>query len=94
MFTSSTYILAAISVLARVAVATPPACLLGAVGGQANPADMKTLCGSGAMAVEGNITSLCTGDASSQAMSIFSSNCLAAGVTICGLLQHLCLVYY
>jgi len=81
MYASSTFVFMAIVALARVAIATPPSCLLAALGAQPNPADLKSLCGTLVPQMEGNITNLCSGSASS-AMSVYSSTCLAQGVTI------------
>ncbi|KAH8685560.1 hypothetical protein BGZ60DRAFT_395457 [Tricladium varicosporioides] len=83
MYTSTTFVFGAIMALARVAVATPPACLLAALQSQSNPADIKSLCGTLAPAMQGNITQKCSGDAFSLAASAYSATCLSsASVTI------------
>jgi hypothetical protein len=56
---------------------------------QSNPANISTLCGDGSSLMQGNITNLCNGGTESQAMDIYSSTCLAAGVTICEFAQSL-----
>ncbi|KAL3427658.1 hypothetical protein PVAG01_01166 [Phlyctema vagabunda] len=82
MYASSTFLFAAVMALARVASATPPACLLAAMGAQSNPADLDSICGSLQNAVAGNITEACSGDNEAAAIKIYSSSCLAAGVTV------------
>ncbi|KAE8453056.1 hypothetical protein EG329_012243 [Mollisiaceae sp. DMI_Dod_QoI] len=83
MYTSSGFVFTAILALARIAIATPPACLIAAMGAQSNPADLKSLCGSLESQVVGNITEKCSGDAESSAISVYSATCLAsASVTI------------
>ncbi|KAF4627136.1 hypothetical protein G7Y89_g11016 [Cudoniella acicularis] len=83
MYASSTLILGAIMALARVVVATPPACLLAALQSQSNPADLKSLCGTLQSAMQGNITAKCSGDALSAAVSAYSATCLSSeSVTI------------
>ncbi|CZR59689.1 uncharacterized protein PAC_09583 [Phialocephala subalpina] len=83
MYASSTFF-TAILALAHIAVAaTPPACLIAAMGAQSNPADLKALCGSLESQVYGNITEKCSGSAESAAISVYSATCLAsASVTI------------
>ncbi|RDW60815.1 hypothetical protein BP6252_12198 [Coleophoma cylindrospora] len=68
--------------LARVTVATPPACLIGAMGVQPNPADLTALCGTLESSVAGNITELCSGSNEAAAVSIYSASCLAKGMTV------------
>ncbi|KUJ12030.1 uncharacterized protein LY89DRAFT_688501 [Mollisia scopiformis] len=83
MYASSTFVFTAILALAKIAVATPPACLIAAIGAQANPGDLKSLCGSLESQVVGNITEKCSGSAESAAISVYSATCLAsASVTI------------
>ncbi|RDL38041.1 Uncharacterized protein BP5553_05474 [Venustampulla echinocandica] len=83
MYASSTFVLGAIMALARVAIATPPACLLAALGAQSNPADLKSLCGTLVPQLSGNITEKCSGDARSAAISAYSATCLSSeSVTI------------
>jgi len=82
MYTSSTLFLTAIVALVRVAAATPPACLIAAMGAQPNPADLKALCGTLEPQVVGNITEKCSGSAQA-AFSVYSATCLASeSVTI------------
>ncbi|KFZ19049.1 hypothetical protein V502_03834 [Pseudogymnoascus sp. VKM F-4520 (FW-2644)] len=78
----ASYFIVALAAFARVALATPPACLIAALGEQSNPADIPTLCKSGLDAFYGNITEKCTGDNKAAAVKIYSSTCLASGVTI------------
>ncbi|KAL5345993.1 hypothetical protein V496_04840 [Pseudogymnoascus sp. VKM F-4515 (FW-2607)] len=78
----ASYFIVALAAFARVALATPPACLIAALGEQTNPADIPTLCKSGLDAFYGNITEKCSGDNKAAAVKIYSSTCLASGVTI------------
>ncbi|OBT65354.1 hypothetical protein VE03_04661 [Pseudogymnoascus sp. 23342-1-I1] len=78
----ASYFIVALAAFARVALATPPACLIAALGEQTNPADIPTLCKSGLDAFYGNITEKCSGDNKASAVKIYSSTCLASGVTI------------
>jgi len=81
MYTSPTFVFAAVTLLARSVFATPPACLLAALQVQSNPADLTSLCGTLQPQLEGNITEKCSGE-SSAVMGIYSSSCLAKGITI------------
>ncbi|KAF2086162.1 hypothetical protein K490DRAFT_67082 [Saccharata proteae CBS 121410] len=65
--------------VAQLAMATPPACLLTAVGGTVNPADIPTICKDSTM--PSSISSACSGDASA-AMTAFADTCKSAGVTV------------
>ncbi|KFY23724.1 hypothetical protein V491_02431 [Pseudogymnoascus sp. VKM F-3775] len=78
----ASFFFVALTALARVALATPPACLIAALGEQSNPADIPTLCKSDLDAFYGNITEKCSGDNKASAVKIYSSTCLANGVTI------------
>ncbi|KAG9234824.1 hypothetical protein BJ875DRAFT_460702 [Amylocarpus encephaloides] len=83
MHTPSTFVLGAIMALARVAIATPPACLLAALQVQTNPADLKSLCGTLQTSMTGNITEKCSGSAESAARRAYADTCLSsASVTI------------
>ncbi|RDW91459.1 hypothetical protein BP5796_02624 [Coleophoma crateriformis] len=82
MYVSSSFVLAAVMALARVAVASPPACLIAAMGVQPNPADLTALCGTLESSVAGNITQLCSGSNEAAAVSIYSASCLAKGMTV------------
>ncbi|CAF9931920.1 MAG: hypothetical protein HETSPECPRED_008217 [Heterodermia speciosa] len=55
----STIALALLPVLAQLAVAVPPACLLAAVNTEDAPADLPTVCGPDAPKVKSQIKSLC-----------------------------------
>lgn len=83
MLIKSTVLLALTTIKTHSVLATPPACLLGAVGLQATPSDIKGVCGN-ATSVENNLSSSC-GDNLQAAMSAFSSVCSSAGVLICEL---------
>ncbi|KAF1350876.1 hypothetical protein BDV97DRAFT_350583 [Delphinella strobiligena] len=80
MLIKSSVLLAITAITTGIVLATPPACLLGAVGSQATPSGVKGVCGN-ATSVENNLSSSC-GDNLQAAMSAFSSVCSSAGVTI------------
>ncbi|KAI1210502.1 uncharacterized protein F4807DRAFT_68569 [Annulohypoxylon truncatum] len=69
----------------QVHAAMPPACLLSALGVQQNPTDMKAVCGDLQDAIQGNLTSACHTDVLPQAYKVYSSKCLAEGVTVAAL---------
>ncbi|KAI2468310.1 hypothetical protein F4781DRAFT_399085 [Annulohypoxylon bovei var. microspora] len=69
----------------QVRAAMPPACLLSALGVQANPTDMKAVCGDLQDAVQGNLTNACHTDVLPAAYKVYSSKCLAEGVTVAAL---------
>lgn len=64
---------------ARLVVAIPPACLLGAVNTQPNPADLSSICGPNADDVMSEIEALC-GNEVEAAMDAFEETCGAAGL--------------
>ncbi|KAI1506632.1 hypothetical protein F5X99DRAFT_11443 [Biscogniauxia marginata] len=78
-------VLAAVLASVPLAVATPPACLLSALGLQGNPSDIKAVCGDLQTAVRGNLTNACNDDILPTAYEVYSSKCLAAGVTVSAL---------
>ncbi|KAL2355612.1 hypothetical protein BJ546DRAFT_971143 [Cryomyces antarcticus] len=80
MFAKSSIIFAVLAISAKLAVATPPACLLAAVNVQSDPADLKAVCGN-ATSVESTISNIC-GSNVQPAMSAFSSVCKSAGMTV------------
>ncbi|KAI0161494.1 hypothetical protein GGR57DRAFT_454974 [Xylariaceae sp. FL1272] len=67
----------------QISAATPPACLLSALGIQENPADVKAMCSQFQQAVMRNLTNAChpTDDLSS-AYNVYSSKCLEEGITV------------
>jgi|ERR1712063_179691 len=83
------FIIVAASLLASagVAVATPPACLVSAIGVQGSDAtDMDTLCDAKQELVLGNLTTSCADDMVEPAYEAYSSTCLAeAAVTVAAL---------
>ncbi|KAI0598740.1 hypothetical protein F4775DRAFT_554180 [Biscogniauxia sp. FL1348] len=82
---ASAGILAAVLAAVPLATATPPACLLSALGLQGNPSDIKAVCGDLQSAVRGNLTNACSDDMLPTAYEVYSSKCLAAGVTVSSL---------
>ncbi|OTB04206.1 hypothetical protein M426DRAFT_321062 [Hypoxylon sp. CI-4A] len=75
-------IFAAVLAFVQVAVAIPPACLLAALGVQDNPTDLKAVCGDLQDAIQGNLTDNCHKDTLPKAYEVYSSKCLAEGVTV------------
>ncbi|KAL7623923.1 hypothetical protein AAE478_005480 [Parahypoxylon ruwenzoriense] len=73
---------AAVLAFVQVAAATPPACLLAALGVQDNPSDFKAVCGDLQEAIQGNLTDSCHEDMLPKAYSAYSSKCLEEGVTV------------
>ncbi|KAI1343904.1 hypothetical protein F5Y15DRAFT_368364 [Xylariaceae sp. FL0016] len=74
---------AAVLASVQFAAATPPACLLSALGVTTNdPTDMDALCGSLQKSVTGNMTEACSEDLLPKAYSVYSSKCLDEGVTV------------
>ncbi|KAI0900748.1 hypothetical protein F4806DRAFT_449795 [Annulohypoxylon nitens] len=69
----------------QVQAAMPPACLLSALGVQDNPTDMKAVCGDLQDAMQGNLTEACHTNVLSDAYKVYSSKCLAEGVTVAAL---------
>ncbi|EPE35953.1 hypothetical protein GLAREA_05291 [Glarea lozoyensis ATCC 20868] len=83
MYTSPAFVFGAIMAFASFATATPPACLLGALQVQTNPSDIKSLCGTLAESMKGNITEKCSRDAAAEAKKAYADTCLSsASVTI------------
>jgi len=80
MFAKAT-IFAILAVAARVAVATPPACLLAAVNECPNPADIKSICSTDSSKVTSYISKNC-GDYEDAASKYFKEVCEDAGETI------------
>ncbi|KAI2631850.1 hypothetical protein GGR54DRAFT_2530 [Hypoxylon sp. NC1633] len=73
---------AAVLAFIQVAAALPPACLLSALGVQENPTDLKAVCGDLQHAIQGNLTEACHKDMLPKAYEVYSSKCLAEGVTV------------
>ncbi|KAJ5426766.1 hypothetical protein PENPOL_c003G04235 [Penicillium polonicum] len=71
----------AIVALANVVTATTvqqtPACVLKIIGNQPNPADSKTICGSGASKIQSAISKNCAD--SETSLKFFASNCAQLG---------------
>ncbi|KZF25722.1 hypothetical protein L228DRAFT_266177 [Xylona heveae TC161] len=82
MFAKSSILFALFAASAQLAAATPPACLLAAIGHQPNPADLPTICGVKASDVESDLKSDCASGTYSAALSAFSSVCQAHGLTV------------
>lgn len=81
MYARSTVVLALVAIAARLAVALPPACLLGAVNSQPNPADLESICGDKASEVQSQIEDLCGNDVD-VALDEFDKTCESAGYTV------------
>lgn len=82
-----TVIAASLLASAGFAVATPPACLINAIGVQGSDAtDMEMLCDAKQELVLGNLTASCADDMVEPAYEAYSSTCLAeASVTVASL---------
>jgi len=78
MFSKSAFVLAFFAI-AKLATATPPACLLAAINTQDDPSKVSDICKSSKM--EPTIVSYC-GDNTQQALSDFASVCKGVGVTV------------
>lgn len=79
---ASRVVLAALA-LVNVAIAgAPPACLLGAIQGLPNPADMSAVCDTYQTSVTGNLTVVCSGDDVQSAYSAYSATCSLNGVKV------------
>jgi len=78
MFSKSAIVFAFMAV-AKLAVATPPACILGAMSSQPDPTDFATICsGKVATGVQSYLSSNC-GSSSSDAQKYFADTCKSAG---------------
>ncbi|EPS31173.1 hypothetical protein PDE_06128 [Penicillium oxalicum 114-2] len=80
-FNKSTIALACIALANLVSAGQTPACLLSVVGHSENPADLKTLCGSGSSDVMSDIADKC-GNNREAALKVYASTCKAAGYTV------------
>ncbi|KAF2793557.1 hypothetical protein K505DRAFT_325373 [Melanomma pulvis-pyrius CBS 109.77] len=78
MFSKATIFLAFVAI-AKLAVAAPPACLLGAINQYDDPADIKAVCQS--KDAQAKIQKFC-GDSTSDALSAFADVCNVAGVKV------------
>jgi len=84
---AATLLTAAILAVLQLAVAAgaPPACLLGALQKQSNPADVRSLCGTLQSAMEGNLTAACGGASLAPAYAAYSATCASQGVKVAAL---------
>jgi len=80
MFSKSTFLFAFFAI-SRLALATPPACLLAAVNTQDDPTDMQSICGHNASDLQSFLNKNC-GDNKKAALSAFSDVCQSAGITV------------
>jgi len=78
MFSKSAFVFAFLAV-AKLAVATPPACMLAAIMTQDDPSKVEDICKNGKMS--GYISSAC-GDNTQVAMNAYADVCKQAGVTV------------
>ncbi|GKT47194.1 uncharacterized protein ColSpa_07375 [Colletotrichum spaethianum] len=81
----SSSIIAAFNGLASVAAAVPPACLLAALGQQANPASVEKLCENFMSAMLGNLTSVCQSNDLKPAYEAYASTCSEIGIKVADL---------
>jgi uncharacterized membrane protein YgcG len=81
----TSFFLAAFLALVHVAVATPPACLLAALGIQSNPSDVKLLCDGLQKSMIGNLTQVCKGPSLDGAYGVYASTCQSVGVKVAAL---------
>ena len=70
-----------LTLLARLSVAIPPACLLHAVNTQNEPGDMGAVCGDGALTVQSYMAANC-GNYESDAQKAFIATCSSAGTSV------------
>ncbi|KAF1987964.1 hypothetical protein K402DRAFT_392245 [Aulographum hederae CBS 113979] len=80
MFSKTALLFAGLAVSRLALAQSPPACLLGALNTQPNPADTEAICGN-ASEVQEAIASMC-GANTNAAMSAFASTCSADGVSV------------
>jgi hypothetical protein len=78
----TSFFLAAFLAIVQFAVATPPACLLAALGKQSNPSDLKLVCNDLQKVMLSNLTDVCKGGALSGAYNVYSSTCGSVGVKV------------
>lgn len=76
------FVLAAILACVQFAIATPPSCLLAALGQQPNPADMKAVCDGLQSAMLANLTDVCHGGDLDSAYNTYSTTCSGVGVKV------------
>ena len=76
------FVLAALALVNVALAGAPPACLLGAIQGLPNPADMSAVCDKYQTSVTGNLTVVCSGDDVQSAYSAYSATCSLNGVKI------------
>ncbi|KAF2461479.1 hypothetical protein BDY21DRAFT_360583 [Lineolata rhizophorae] len=80
MFSKTAFVFAFFAV-ARLATATPPACLLAAVNECPDPSDLEAVCGDYGSDVQSFLGSNC-GDYEEDAMSAFDETCSSAGHSV------------
>ncbi|EPE07702.1 hypothetical protein F503_00424 [Ophiostoma piceae UAMH 11346] len=76
------FVLAALALVNVALAGAPPACLLGAIQGLPNPADMSAVCDKYQTSVTGNLTVVCSGDDVQSAYSAYSATCSLNGVKV------------
>ncbi|KAK2002520.1 hypothetical protein LX36DRAFT_248585 [Colletotrichum falcatum] len=81
----SAVIVTAITGLANLVAATPPACLLAALGQQTSPASIQSLCDDLMPAMLGNLTTVCQGTDFKPAYDAYASTCSEIGIKASGL---------
>lgn len=81
MHIKTSVVLALTGLLAELAVAAPPACLLAALNTQFEPWNLKDICGPSAEDVRSAIFEVCQGDAEA-AEAAFATQCEASGYTV------------
>ncbi|KAK2058846.1 hypothetical protein LY76DRAFT_43549 [Colletotrichum caudatum] len=81
----SAVIVAAFAGLANLAAATPPACVLAALGQQASPAGVDALCNEFMPAMLSNLTSVCQGADLKPAYDAYASTCSEIGIKVADL---------
>ncbi|KAK1593637.1 uncharacterized protein LY79DRAFT_669171 [Colletotrichum navitas] len=81
----SAVIVAAFIGLVGLAAATPPACLLAALGQQTSPAGVDTLCDDLMPAMLGNLTNVCQSADRKPAYDAYASICSEIGIKVADL---------
>jgi hypothetical protein len=80
MFSKTIFIAAFAAVASIASAASPPACLLGAVNGYSDPADVGAVCKN--KDITSKVSQFC-GDATADALEALSDICNKAGVKVC-----------
>ncbi|KAF2840731.1 hypothetical protein M501DRAFT_990691 [Patellaria atrata CBS 101060] len=81
MFSKSTLFFAFLAV-SKLAIATPPACLLAAVNTHEEPSDIAAICGSDSPGMQRIINRVCNGNLKRAAMDAYVSICEGEGHTV------------